>query len=705
MADTSIEVYVESLARYTQGQASGGWIRLPVSEPELDRFLADTVGVDPNRGETTITDRQQSGLLAELDWTPDRYADLHDLNLLAHTVDQRLADDPDLLDRIEPMARINLIDDPIELANLAAQSDDIEWDPYELPEHVTEANTPSLDERYGWHVIATEMPQLLGLGAGGVGGIDGYIDVERLGRDRAMNDGVELGDHGFMPDQEVPPLTAFDREELRDTFMPDDGRDPDRSTPDAPGDPAAGYPDPWDERATSLLDEWGEHSHDNVMLHDGPEGIADRILAFNGIDHDDGAMRRVLADMVRPAFDRLDGDMPSGAAEFHRLVEQGRADDLNPDLAPAPDTPDGPRPAEPASQPGDGRRPAPLLRADGGLVPAEPARSTLDQADQIASFVLGTKPQSPYRLEQYDRLVDSLADDWVKGSHLTIDAMERESLDRTTALLENSTGITDPDVIRLAVDRIVETDMRERFTARVAERGLAAPSAEATLRAAQWRDELEANGYDRHGRETTPHPAPRPFDLENHLLDGETIADITIQGTATNTGAPEYQIIVPADADPDRIDLAQALEETLDRIIDAKTGDADLDDAIQETMGAVADTDLDAPDEAIGIDQGYSLPAPVATISVRPARDPRTANRGRAETTRTRENGTHAGTAERALTRLARGAGLAAEQKRDRIIDAKTRLARLIEKGAKDRLDARTDRTEPNRDKPTRNAR
>ena len=87
--DLTINVWVGNLGRYNEGTLIGGWLRLPVDEQRIDRFLTEQVGLtlDAQQAyeigrqggvvyeEYGILDYEYDGLLAAPDYRPGEYED------------------------------------------------------------------------------------------------------------------------------------------------------------------------------------------------------------------------------------------------------------------------------------------------------------------------------------------------------------------------------------------------------------------------------------------------------------------------------------------------------------------------------------------------------------------------------------------------------------------------------------------------------
>lgn len=329
--DLTINVWVGNLGRYNEGTLIGGWLRLPVDEQRIDRFLTEQVGltIDAQQAyeigrqggvvyeEYGILDYEYDGLLAALDYRPGEYEDLHALNTLAQAARIFTQDRPEALEAVRLAADMNNVHDPVGLANLLVQAEDIEYMAYDPPQGITRENTPDLDEMYGWH-CANRNSELASLLDGPYGM---YFDVAKYGRDASINDNVTLADHGFLIDEAIPDTKRYSGTELT--------RIVDAHGDDEPGLSATPPPE---SDALRMVGRWGD-THDNVMRSDGAERIAERIMRAN--DSDDNHLRQQVRDLIRPVADQLDGDMPSGSATFARLVAEHEAMHANSDQMPA----------------------------------------------------------------------------------------------------------------------------------------------------------------------------------------------------------------------------------------------------------------------------------------------------------------------------------------------------------------------------------
>ena len=175
--------------------------------------------------EYAIHDYEYDGLLEALDYRPDEYENLDDLNLLARAAQVFERESPGMIERVRMAADTLVQSTPLSLANLIAQCDDIDWCEYDPPAGIDPANIDDLDELYAWHCVERD-PDLARVMQGRWGM---YMDMAWLGRDSALCDDVTLGEHGFLLANGVPDANRYDRGELRELL---DALDPPAPAPD-----------------------------------------------------------------------------------------------------------------------------------------------------------------------------------------------------------------------------------------------------------------------------------------------------------------------------------------------------------------------------------------------------------------------------------------------------------------------------------------
>ena len=68
--DLTINVWVGNLGRYNEGTLIGGWLRLPVDEQRIDRFLTEQVGLTLDAQEALSTRSTASSITSTMACSP-----------------------------------------------------------------------------------------------------------------------------------------------------------------------------------------------------------------------------------------------------------------------------------------------------------------------------------------------------------------------------------------------------------------------------------------------------------------------------------------------------------------------------------------------------------------------------------------------------------------------------------------------------------
>ncbi|QOL33935.1 hypothetical protein [Bifidobacterium lemurum] len=173
---------------------------LPMSPESLKGVLWGRLDVDEIGDDYVIEDFEDVGLAARLGIDP-RGGNLEDLNLMARIVGAAQREDPGFLDMLATVVEASEVSDPLEIANLAVQSETMDecYFRYDWPEYVNEENTPDLTERYGWHKLKSMHPELCDSSATGYdAALESAIDVEKYGRPDVDSGYVHLGERGYV---------------------------------------------------------------------------------------------------------------------------------------------------------------------------------------------------------------------------------------------------------------------------------------------------------------------------------------------------------------------------------------------------------------------------------------------------------------------------------------------------------------------------
>ncbi|KFI90842.1 antirestriction protein ArdA [Bifidobacterium saguini DSM 23967] len=293
------------------------WLDLPVSDSELESFLHDRLGIDarldeqgrlPAGVECRISDFDREGLLKTLGFNDLEHESITDVNLMcrAFQYQARVYGDGSLDPVVERVWALLAFDHPgdepsaYEVANYAMQLGGIPYSRYGLvPEQERLCGSP--DEKYGLEVISA---------SGLTAALDtklaesdlmlsGYVDVERLGSECAMNDNVETLESGYYMKNLEPDVDPgrYSRAELRG-LLDDRSRQRDAPTPD---------------RGMDLPEYWRE----SFEREDYP--LAREVLAHDGslLDLDTMmAIARVLGSCDWDFYEYADGEYSGDLLEL-----------------------------------------------------------------------------------------------------------------------------------------------------------------------------------------------------------------------------------------------------------------------------------------------------------------------------------------------------------------------------------------------------
>lgn len=221
-------VYVANLGKYNEGELVGSWVSLPVAPEELDRILAERVGLelDPERAfergmageevyeEYAIHDYENDGLLLALGYKPDEHDDLRALNDMVALAAE--ADERDLEAVSLAMEYGQVSYTPDEVSNLLIQADEIPYYAFDYAfAHVKDSwgqtclERSSAEENLAYTLLEGS-PEMKALEDAG---LLAYFDFEAYGRAAAQE--YHLTGEGYMPADADPPSTdLYDRDEI-----------------------------------------------------------------------------------------------------------------------------------------------------------------------------------------------------------------------------------------------------------------------------------------------------------------------------------------------------------------------------------------------------------------------------------------------------------------------------------------------------------
>ena len=208
-----LNVWIGNLGKYNEGELVGDWLKLPVSEQELNRFLKEEVGLQLTQKEVDealakdgvcYEEYMINDYETDLPYKVGEYDSLKMLNLLAK-VSENIID----MDTIQGYAECEGDLSIEQLMNLIIQEDDIPFYTYGI-----DNPTMSNEEKYGY--MLAEMMGLNDLLESKK--IDCYFDYEAYGRDAEMNGYVELLDEGYIDKSESVDLEKYTIPEIMEMY-------------------------------------------------------------------------------------------------------------------------------------------------------------------------------------------------------------------------------------------------------------------------------------------------------------------------------------------------------------------------------------------------------------------------------------------------------------------------------------------------------
>lgn len=222
-------VYVDNLGKYNEGDPVGGWLELPVSQAELDRFLRDRLGLDLDpqaafekglRGEPVYEEfaiHDTDIMVDGLDYQPGEWTSLEDLNILAAT----LADHHEANLEAVSLCADQLASDlsPLQYANLVVQADEIPFFSYDF-EGVEYSQDWSNEEKLGY-TLMEDSPVKEYLEEKDM--IE-YFDFKKYGREHSYD--CTLVDNGYLDNvADYPDVDFYDKDELKEMIEDEHGED------------------------------------------------------------------------------------------------------------------------------------------------------------------------------------------------------------------------------------------------------------------------------------------------------------------------------------------------------------------------------------------------------------------------------------------------------------------------------------------------
>ena len=221
-----ISLYIANLGKYNEGVLQGGWVDLPVTQEELDGFMAEKVGLCLDAEEASkraaagervyeeyaIHDFDKSGLLKSLGMSPGEYDSLDDWNRLAVIAASEEFDPEVVRGWISSSCSPGAGDDPIAVASVILQHDEI---PYRTLERPYEGASDMVSLVHTMVQGSEAEAKIQGLDETSFGGhhLSNYFDMESCGESHAKHLAMLCG--GFIdPHADGPDPDFYDRNEI-----------------------------------------------------------------------------------------------------------------------------------------------------------------------------------------------------------------------------------------------------------------------------------------------------------------------------------------------------------------------------------------------------------------------------------------------------------------------------------------------------------
>ncbi|KFI90841.1 antirestriction protein [Bifidobacterium saguini DSM 23967] len=258
LEDHQMRVYVANLGKYNEGVLQGAWITLPMRDGELADVLKNKVGLTGRYEEYAIHDYEGGeGLLSYMP-APGEYTPLDDLNLMCKVFESRELDDPDVYEKVKNyIDGIGGVQYPIEIMNLAMESDDIDYHAYDTgygPDNpkffksneekfgysIIEAHSVMRDDRSVMVVDPMEDEDLAAVAAIENSNYSSFFDKARFGEEYKLETDATLTDDGYLFSGSID-TDRWSRDELKEEVeWMDRPRDSETCNPADPLNLAAG---------------------------------------------------------------------------------------------------------------------------------------------------------------------------------------------------------------------------------------------------------------------------------------------------------------------------------------------------------------------------------------------------------------------------------------------------------------------------------
>lgn len=178
-----MEIFVQNLGKYNEGELVGDWIKLPKTNEEIKRYLKEVVKLDEEYEEYMIGD-----YIIDIDFEISEYSNIYELNLLAVALEK--------VENIEAINSYIEIEGSLsikKIINLVLQQEEIPYYQYDF-RNIEYCSNLSKEEKYGYtKAELSGLDQILEKEK-----IEQFFNYKEYGKEDTIVGDVELFENGYM---------------------------------------------------------------------------------------------------------------------------------------------------------------------------------------------------------------------------------------------------------------------------------------------------------------------------------------------------------------------------------------------------------------------------------------------------------------------------------------------------------------------------
>lgn len=178
-----MEIFVQNLGKYNEGELVGDWIKLPKTNEKIKRYLKEVVKLDEEYEEYMIGD-----YIIDIDFEISEYSNIYELNLLAVALEK--------VENIEAINSYIEIEGSLsikKIINLFLQQEEIPYYQYDF-RNIEYCSNLSKEEKYGYtKAELSGLDQILEKEK-----IEQFFNYKEYGKEDTIVGDVELFENGYM---------------------------------------------------------------------------------------------------------------------------------------------------------------------------------------------------------------------------------------------------------------------------------------------------------------------------------------------------------------------------------------------------------------------------------------------------------------------------------------------------------------------------